>query len=338
MRTTQWIGMAALAVAAPAQAQPAAGGNDREELARAELIAQAEAASDQGDHTRALDLATRALAVRATPSLRLLLATEHNALGHVIDAYELSTRCAREAQADPATRNRAQVIEACTALSRTLDARIGRVTLRVTSPPAGMRVRVAGGEVSQALWGVPYTVGPGRVLVEASADGREPFRQEVTVAAGQVVPVAIELRATAQANTATPPPAATTRRAPTQPDAREAAPERSLAGPIALAVGSAVSFTLAGVFFGLREGTVAERDGQCSAAGCQPTSLDLDDTARTQNTMVNVFLGVGGAALAGAVVWFFVGRPSGRTPTHATVTGALVPVQGGAVFGVGGSL
>lgn len=339
MRTTQWIGMAALAVAAPAQAQPVTGGNDREELARAELIAQAEAASDQGDHTRALDLATRALAVRATPSLRLLLATEHNALGHVIDAYELSTRCAREAQADPATRNRAQVIDACTTLSRTLDARIGRVTLRVTAPPAGMRVRVAGGEVSPALWGVPYTVSPGNVLIEASAEGREPFRREVTVTAGQVVPVEVELRATARASAeaaprSTPTPGAPTRR----PDARDVAPERSLAGPIALAVGSAVSFTLAGVFFGLREGTVEERDGQCSAAGCQPTSLDLDDTARTQNTMVNVFLGVGGAALAGAVVWYFVGRPSARASTHATVTGTLAPVQGGAIFGVGGTL
>lgn len=335
MHTSQWMAVVVFAVGAPVWAQPAAAPSDREELARAELITQAEAASDAGDHTRSLDLATRALAIRATPSLRLLLATEHNALGHVIDAYELSTRCAREAQADPATRNRAHVIEACTALSRTLDARIGRVTLDVAAPPAGTRVRVGGGEVSQALWGVPYTVNPGNVLIEASADAHEPFRREVAVAAGQVVPVTISLRPTGGAVVAAP---ATRAAARAGAPVDDAAPRGgSLAGPIALAVGSAVSFSLAGVFFALREGTVAERDGQCSAAGCQPTSLELDSTARTQNTMVNVFLGVGGAALAGAVVWFFVGR-AGSRPAAPAVSAMVSPVRGGAVFGIGGAL
>jgi hypothetical protein len=325
-----------LTLSAPVAAQDVQG-VERQEAARAELIAQAEGASDGGDHARALDLATRALTIRATPSLRLLIATEHNALGHVVEAYESAARCTREAQADPTARNRAQVIDACTGLSRSLDGRIGRVTVDVAAPPPGLTLRVAGGVLSQALWGVPYAVAPGAVVVEASAEGYAPFRQEATVAAGQTLPVRVALRPLDRPVAApASPPTAALAPPPTVPPT----PSAPLpVGPIALGAAGVASFVLAGVFFGLREGTVADRDAQCSAAGCQPSSLDLDATARTQTTLVNVFLGVGAAAVVGAGVWYFVGRATGgRAPPRVSLRGAFAPVQGGALIGLGGSL
>ena len=60
------------------------------EIARRDLLDQAEAARAAGDHARALDLATRASQLRVTPSLRLLLAQEHQALGHVLEALDQS--------------------------------------------------------------------------------------------------------------------------------------------------------------------------------------------------------------------------------------------------------
>lgn len=319
-------------------AQTGPAGREREEAARAELIAQAEQASDRGDHPRALDLATRAAAIRVTPSLRLLLAQEHGAVGHAADAYEQATRCAREAQADPATRNRDQVIAACTALADQLRARVGRVTLQVPAPPPGLHVRVAGDEVSQALWGVPYTVAPGAVVVEASADGYAPFRQSVAVAAGQSAEVRValtELPRPAVAHAAPPPtpvtPPVVTPPPPPPPQGR------SLVGPIALGAGGVVALGLSGVFFALREGAVSDRDAQCSAAGCRPAALDLDDTARTYNTLTNVSLAVGGAAVAGAVVWFLVGG-RGTSERPARVSGALTPTRGGAFVSLSGAL
>lgn len=326
MRTSLFVPVIALTVAWPASllAQPQPPANQREEAARSELIAQAEQATDAGDHTRALDLLSRAAVIRVTPSLRLRLSQEHNALGHTIDAYELATRCAQEALADPTARNRDQVIAQCSALANELRTRVGRVTLQVPSPPPGLRVRVSGGEVSPALWGIPYTVTPGLVVVEATAEWHQPFRQEVSIAAGQNLDVRVAMV-----------PAA---RSPSGGPTTAPASGSSLVGPIALASGGVVALGLAGVFFALRNGTVADRDAQCSAAGCQPTSLDLDATARTQNTLTNVFLAVGGAAIVGAGVWFFVGRASGSRPARTAVTGSLVPVQGGAMFGVGGVL
>lgn len=303
-----------------AQAAP----NERELAARAAMLSQAERASDLGDHTQALDLFSRAASIRMTPSLRLRLAQEHNALGHTLDAHELAARCATEARADPTATNAAQVSAACDALTADLRTRVGRLTLRVASPPPGLRVRVAGGEVSQALWGVPYTVLPGRVVVEATAEWHQPFHQEVTVPAGQDVDLSVSLTPMArpQGPRSQPSPAS----------------GPSLVGPIALAAGGVVALGLAGVFFGLREGNVSERDAQCSRDGCLATSLDLDATARTQTTLVNVFLGVGGAALVGAGVWFFLSRASSARPARAAISGVVAPVQGGAVLGLAGAL
>ncbi|MFO0608216.1 MAG: hypothetical protein U0324_33935 [Polyangiales bacterium] len=329
----------ALLLGTPAlSAQPSATNREREEAARAELIAQAGQARGAGDHARALDLMSRAAAIRVTPSLRLFIAQEHRAVGHVTDAYDQAARCARDAQADPATPNRAEVIGVCTALLDELRARVGRVTLQVPTPPAGLRVRVAGDEVSQALWGVPYTVAPGAVVVEASADGYAPFRQSVAVAAGQSAEVRValtELPRPAVAHAA-PPPTLVTPPVVTPPT--PPAPQgRSLVGPIALGAGGVVALGLSGVFFALREGAVSDRDAQCSAAGCRPAALDLDDTARTYNTLTNVSLAVGGAAVAGAVVWFLVGG-RGAAERSARVSGALTPTRGGAFVSLSGSL
>ena len=331
--------MAAIAWAAPGLAQTPPEEQERMEAARAVLITQAEGASDRGDHAEALNLAERALAIRSTPSLRLLIATEHNTLGHLIEAFESASRCTREAQADPNTRNRAQVIDACNALTRSLESRLGRVTVDVSTPVPGLLVEVAGGRLSQALWGVPYTVAPGAVVVEARAAGHRPFRQEVTVAAGQSVPVRIALEV--DPASAAPSPLPATGAPASQTVSSPATPPRtspSLVGPIAVGAAGVVSFALAGVFFAMRESTVGERDGQCSPAGCLPTSLDLDATARTQNTMVNVFLGLGAAAAVGAGVWFVAARSGSRAAHSVPLHGALVPLPGGAALGLGGAL
>ncbi|MBI5513117.1 MAG: hypothetical protein HY909_05070 [Deltaproteobacteria bacterium] len=320
---------AGLSFTATAWAQPATPSVDREreEAIRAELISQAEQASDGGDHTRAVDLASRAGAIRMTPSLRLLLAQEHNALGHTIDAYEFATRCVREAQADPNTRNRERVVEACNALVEDLRNRVGRVTIQVSNPPPGLQVRVAGGEVSQALWGIPYTVTPGTVVVEATAEWYNPFRREVTVAAGENVDVGVTL----VRGPGRPPP-------PGGGSGGGGGGIRPYIGPIAVGGAGVLSLVLSGVFFGLRNNAVSNRDEACSADGCFPRALDFDARARTFNTLTNVTLGLGAAAVVGAGVWFFLSRPRGQERARATLTGSVVPTDGGLLLGLGGVL
>ena len=81
---------------------------------------------------------------------------------------------------------------------------------------------------------------------------------------------------------------------------------------------------------------VADRDAACDRIGCLPAALDFDATARDFTVGTNIALGLGGAAIAGGLTWFFVARSRG------TERGALRPsawlLPGGAGLTLGGTL
>jgi hypothetical protein len=297
------------------------------ELARRELLTQAEGASDGGDHARALELATRAARVRMTPSLRLLLAQEHNALGHTIAALDAATRCEREVQADTTLRNRERLLATCAELSATLRARVGRVVVRLEDPPPGARVTVNGEALAAALWGVAWPALPGAVVVVVEADGYAPFRREVELAAGREETVAVALVAVA-ASPAPPAPTPTRTVAATRGGAG--------AGPWVLLGAGALSAGAGLVFWRLQEGALADRDAACTTRACQPAAYEANDAARTWNLAANVAWGVGGAAAAGGALWWLLARPA-RTPSPTAWSVTVAPLARGAAIVGGGT-
>ena len=113
------------------------------EIARRDFVTQAQEAVAAGDHPRALDLATRAGRIRMSTSLRMMIAQEHNALGHTLDALDFAFRCAHEAEANQGLGDRERILEACTALERSLRTRVGRVTVHVPEKLASGRQNAA---------------------------------------------------------------------------------------------------------------------------------------------------------------------------------------------------
>lgn len=302
------------------------------EIARRDFIQQAQQAATAGDHPRALDLASRAGRIRMTTTLRMMIAQEHNALGHTLDALDFAVRCAHEAEANQGLADRERVLEACRALETSLRARVGRVTVRVPEPtPSGLRVRIQGSEVDSALWGVPYPVVPGSIVVEAVAGDGAAFRSELSVEGGATAEVSVVLTPGVRLG----------------PDTGGARRGRG-AGPWILAGAGAVILGSSALFLVLRDGAVSDRDGaaestrvacDASAASCDySSSRASDDQARTYNLLTNVALGVGAAALAGGVLWFVLARPSAESPTRTALRWDVMPVRGGAMLGVGGSL
>lgn len=290
------IGLALTGAAASAQEGPA-------EVARRDLIAQAEAAAAAGDHARALQLGERAAQIRVTPTIHYFLAMQHLALDHPVEALGYSGACARAAEADPALRNRDAVLEACRAIATTTAQRVGRLTVHVApDAPEGLAVRVQDGTLPAALYGVAYPVTPGVVVVEASAPGHLPFRREVTVAVGEAV--ALDLRLDPTPVVAPPPPVVAP---PVTPPRIVAAPPRRSLGPWIVAGGGALAFALSGVFYGLAMSERSARDMPC-ASNCRAQALAHDARYADHLTATNVALGVGAAAAAGAVVWFVVDR------------------------------
>lgn len=352
-----WLGLlGALAYATPAEAQ-----DGRDELARTRLLSQAEAAFQAGDHTTALDLARRAGEIRMTPSVLLMLAEEHNALGHTLDALAAAERCLLSLEADHHVAQRRQMRRSAERLRDSLRTRVGYVSVQVpTPPPAGLQVRVQGGELVPALWSVPYPALPGIVTVEANA-GAMTFRREMTLAAGRTETVVIAL--TTPPVVATPPivppvvdpPQPVVEPAPapvlrTSAPVTEAPPTHEAPAPRGpgaapwIVAGTGVAVLGAGlVFFLMRNGAIDERDAACApdtecSDNAFTTAQGHHDRAVTYNTVSNVALGVGAAAVVGGAVWYFVARPGRSAPSRTALRWYVTPTADGASLGLGGTL
>lgn len=316
--------------AATAQESPA-------DIARRELIAQAEQASTAGNHAQAVELAQRAAQIRATPSVQYFLAREQQSLGHSVEALAWAGACARAAEADTALRNRDAILQACRDIATASEARVARLTVTVPSPaPPGLTVRVGTSELAPALWGIAYPVAPGATTVDATAPGMAPFHREVTTTAGQSATVAIALVAAPAAAVTTAAPPIAPQPLPTPPSPAARGPG---AGPWIVAGVGVAGLALAGVFYGMALGARADRDAACQAGvGCDPSAQSHDDAYARDLTLTNVALGVGAAAVVGGAVWYFVGR-AGAPPARATASlrWTVSPSPAGASVGLQGA-
>jgi hypothetical protein len=313
----------AFGATAAAQSGPA-------EVARRELLRDADVARTAGDHARALDLATRAGQIRMTTSLRLLLAQEHEATGHLVEALDHASGCAREAEADATMRNRQQVQGICQALVASITPRVGNLVVQVSSPPPGLVVRVAGHEVNPALYGVAFPVMPGSVAVEVGGEGVVAAREEVQVRAGARVEVSprVQVRVAEAAATGAGAGGVDARVAPMQPPVVERSSGPG-AGPwVLVGIGGAAAVA-GGVMFYLANEERLTRDALNVVQG----DAERADSSFRRNAYIGDGL-MGAAIVCGVsgIVWAVAGR--GRSNAQV----AVMPMNGGAMVGVGGAL
>jgi serine/threonine-protein kinase len=205
----------------------------------------------------------------------------------------------------------------------TLEPALSRLTIVVPAPPEGLTVRRDGAEIGSAVWGTPIPVDPGPHTVEASAPGRQTFRQSVDVAAGgaratvtvaDLAPVVGETRAGAAEN---------------------GGGARRTIGVVLAGAG------LVGLAVGAAFGVVAmskENDATSNHCPHQPfcdaQGVQLGQDAKSAATVSTVAFAAGAAAVAGGVVLWFT-APGPGSPNAGQPAAALraTPVLGGAVLG-----
>lgn len=194
--------LAALALAGTlASARGALAQDASRDLVRRRLLDEADVARRAGDHAAAFDRAQRAGQIAMSPSVRLMIAQEAEALlaqpGHdaaLLDALSAAAQCVVEADAAERLHHRAEIRGLCAAIASRLQPRIATVRVEVTAAPADdVRVSVNGRDVPAALWGAGFPVVPGEVRVEAAARDGRVFSQTVAVTAGATAPVAVRL-------------------------------------------------------------------------------------------------------------------------------------------------
>lgn len=325
-RTASVLATVAVLAAPVAEAQDAAA------LAtRRELIEQATQARDANDHARALGLAVRAAQISMTPSLRLFIAQEQRALGRLADALGNAEQCAREAQIDTSLRNRDVILATCQSLANELRPRVGRVVVSVVSPPPGLQVTVGGNPLREALWGVPYVVTPGRVTIEARAEGYLPFQQEIEVPPGRSVDVQVRLerssepsRSSSESSVAVSTPASSN-----EPQGPRARTGPGIGPFVVMGVGAAGLITF-GVFAGLRAMTL----DRCPDNLC-PDQTTIN-TVHTYTTVANVSFIAGGVCLAGGLAWWLLGSLGRERPSSTAFQ--ISPTGDGLAFTIRGRL
>lgn len=287
------------------------------EAARRELISHAEHASDRGDHARAVELLTRAAAVRASTSLRQFLADELAQTGDWLRAYTEAVQCEREATADLHLRDRRDILRDCARTSSRARPHLGQLVVSVPIDEPSLHVRVEGVEVPRALWGVAYPVAAGDTTVEASTDDGRTFHETVTVAEGQeralsvALPppaprVAVAAPAAPPAPRAVPPPTAPARLVEPTPSARPAQTLRAVAwsalglGVVGLGVGVAATALMgraADTFNAM--GACGEAEPARGGDGCQAA---YDNVTTLRAIAVTGWIVGGVGAVAGAVL------------------------------------
>jgi hypothetical protein len=278
------------------------------------LVESALRARDTGDHASALALAQSAGEMRPTSSLTRFIAEEHEALGHLAEAYDSAQRCLRLAEAEEPSANHSAVIVGCRSIASELRPRVALLSLTApVPPPAGLIVRVEG--TARTVGGEPFAVTPATVRIDADAPGWQPFHTSVVVDAGQEAAVTVALVRPA------PEPA------PALPPSPAARAGRSLLGP-AIAGGGLVALATAGALH-----LVADRQyddlRQACAGGCPDGSTRRSSIEQLDGVALGVGIAGAGLVVAGATIFFWprgAATPSAGAwltlePTGASVRG-----------------
>ncbi len=315
------------------------------------LIVEAQAARRAGDHQRAADLASRALEIESSPSLQRFAAEEQAASGSLAAALGSAELCVREAERDGSARDAAVHAGACRTLAESLRARVARLVVRTPADsPADLEVRVRGSPHVRALWDTATLVDPGRVVVEATATGFEPFRAELEIAEGTQAEILIALQPLQAVlppdAVVVPEPSSAPIEAPSEAPIAPPMPVPvhddtfdDVGAPVVIGLGAAAAAAGIGVYVA-RGDAITERDSRCARL---PLILDCatdagviaaHDRAVGLDAASAALWIAGGTLVAAGVTWLIVdiategGGPSASASLRASADGGALTVAG----------
>ncbi|HEX7841987.1 MAG TPA: hypothetical protein VF469_31165 [Kofleriaceae bacterium] len=203
----------------------------------------------------------------------------------------------------------------------------------------GLVIKRKDAEIDPALWNQRVPVDPDEYTISGEAPGYRPWSTTVVVKtrSKRVEVPALEQRAEPRRGEARR-RAAPVDAAQVDAEDRRAAPPSRFTGTrklslVLAAVGVAAAG--AGVGLGLHASSVeADADKMCPSTACtKPPAVELNRSARRYALAANIGFAAGGAAVAGAVVLWFVGSPKPASQDTVSIVPMLGVDRAGISFG-----
>lgn len=289
---------------------------------RREALERAEAAVRAGDHERALASAMEAGNIQMTPSVRMFIAQEHDALGHLREALSQARVCVIEATAQTSINNRTWILDRCREVARGVESRVGFVVVRPPRAPiARLTVRLGDTALGTDDFGQELPVLVGRVTLHAEAPGHADLRREITLTVGERRTLDLALEAAGSSAPDVPTPGFVARRGP---------------GPwpwVLLGLGGAGLATSAATYFG----PYSTGETNCMGARAPCTSVDRN-AIKVFGGASLVSFGLGVAFAASGALWALVFALDRSSPAASTWNVTMSPLAGGGIFMLGREL
>jgi len=276
-----------------------------------------------------------------SPGTLLNLASCYEKAGRTATAWATY----REAASASSAAGRADYVATAQRHAEALAPRLGRLSLKVDQPVAGLQIVRDGMRIDPAAWGEPIPIDPGSHTIEASAPGYKGWASGVTTQDGAIANLTVPQLEPLPASEAPPPPPPVTK-PPPPPEAHTdlgttvvPPPPASSGGgqrTIGVVMGAAglVGLGLAGVFSVVAKNKYNGSLPDCQTGNpglCNETGVSQRDSARGFGDAASVAVVVGAAALAGGlVVW--ITAPNGETRAPAAARIGIVPAPGGALL------
>jgi hypothetical protein len=209
--------------------------------------------------------------------------------------------------------------------AKLLQDRLSTLTIRATGGDAALSVRRDGAPVQRAQLGTPIPVDPGEHVIEATAEGKQPWSTKVEVGA-DAAKVEIDIPALQAADGAGPATGGDVTL-----DSGTASSSGSSQRMIGLIVGGVGVVGLGvGTYFGITAGSKWD-DAKAGCSDfpyqCRPAALDARDSASSSATLSTIGFIAGGALLATGAVLYFTAS-SGATKTAVGVGPGSAFVKG----------
>jgi len=271
-----------------------------------QLFADAQQRFDQRDYGAALPLFQKAFAASNSPNARLYVGRCLRALGRTVEAYDEMSATTREAtkraESDPKYGPTRDSAAAELALLTPL---VGKVVI-VWSGAKDAAITLDGKPVAADRVGEPITVMPGTHAVVVTPPGGKPIEQQTSVEGGQSRTVAISAQAEGAAGQTG---------GKGGPGGEEPGTQTS-GGGVRIAGYAVTGLGVVGMVLFAVGGSQAKSkwttlQDECGDVRCgDPAYADTIDSGKTWQTVANVSLGVGIAAIVGGVAMIIFGGPT----------------------------